>query len=187
MRHNSMRTIGGIGRSMDVDAAGAAPDFDDFYRTHQPRLMGALTLYTGDRELAMDLAQEALARAYRDWRKVSDLDTPSLWLFRVGFNLAKSTFRRKMAEWRASRRWHARQEVVQHDTDTSGTVAVRAAVSSLPTRQRTALVLRYYADLSVDDAAAQMGCAPGTVRALTSQAVAALRGAGLVESVEVIE
>ncbi len=52
---------------------------------------------------------------------------------------------------------------------------MRAAVATLAPRQREALALRYFADLSVEDTAAAMRCAPGTVKALTSQAIAALR------------
>jgi RNA polymerase sigma factor (sigma-70 family) len=52
---------------------------------------------------------------------------------------------------------------------------VRAAVATLPSRQRAAVVLRYFNDLSVADTAEILGCAEGTVKALTSQAVANLR------------
>jgi RNA polymerase sigma factor (sigma-70 family) len=52
---------------------------------------------------------------------------------------------------------------------------VRAAILELPPRQRQAVVLRYHADLTVEDTAAVMRCAPGTVKALTSQALANLR------------
>ena len=54
-------------------------------------------------------------------------------------------------------------------------IAVREAIVGLPARQRAAVVLRYHADLSVDDTAAVMRCAPGTVKALTHQALERLR------------
>ena len=54
---------------------------------------------------------------------------------------------------------------------------MRRAVAALPLRQRTALVLRYYSDLSVQETADAMACAAGTVTSLTSQAIAALRTA----------
>jgi RNA polymerase sigma-70 factor (sigma-E family) len=169
---------------LDREAREHTLDYDGFYNAQQPRLLGALTLYTGDRELAMDLCQDALARAYRDWRKVSRMDSPAAWVFRVAFNLANSMFRRRIAEWRASSRLRARHDPTTGDADTGTAVAVRAAVASLPRRQRTALVLRYYADLPVDQVAEQMGCAAGTVRALTSQAITSLRSAGLTDEVE---
>ena len=58
-------------------------------------------------------------------------------------------------------------------------VAVRGAVAALPQRQREAVVARYFADLSIAETAKAMRCAPGTVQALTPQAIANLRRAGL--------
>lgn len=170
-----------VSRMGKGEAAGA--EFSVCYRANFPRLLGSLILYTGDRELAMDLAQETMARAFRDWRKVSHLDAPA-WLHRVAFNLAKSAFRRRLVEWRASARLRAQRQGPHLDSDAGEAVAVRHAVASLPVRQKTALVLRYYADLSVNSTADVMGCAEGTVRALTSQALAALRRSGLAIAVE---
>lgn len=168
-----------------IDAHDVAGDFETFYGRYLPRLTGSLVLYTGDRELAMDVAQETMARAYRDWRKVSGLDAPHAWLHRVAFNLANSAFRRRLTE----RRWaHRARDVgptAEHlDADVADAVAVRKQVASLPVRQRTALVLRYYADMPVGDVAELMGCAEGTVRALTSQALAAIRRSGLADDLE---
>ena len=59
--------------------------------------------------------------------------------------------------------------------DPSERLALRAVVAGLPRRQREAVVLRYLVDLSVSETAAVMGCAEGTVRALTSQALSSLR------------
>jgi DNA-directed RNA polymerase specialized sigma24 family protein len=59
--------------------------------------------------------------------------------------------------------------------DPDDQLAVRAAVALLPHRQRAALVLRYYADLSVAEVAEALECAPGTVKSLTSKGVAGLR------------
>lgn len=65
-----------------------------------PRLVGMLGLYCGDAEVAEDLAQEALIRLCRDWRKVRKLDAPDRWLHRVAINLAHSHYRRKTTERR---------------------------------------------------------------------------------------
>jgi DNA-directed RNA polymerase specialized sigma24 family protein len=59
--------------------------------------------------------------------------------------------------------------------DSTDAIAVRAAVASLPPRQRATVVLRYFNDLSVTDTAVILACAEGTVKALTSQAIANLR------------
>lgn len=62
-----------------------------------------------------------------------------------------------------------------HADEGGDRVAVTAALRKLPGRQRVAVALRYFADLSVEDTAKVMGCAPGTVKALTHQALAAIR------------
>jgi RNA polymerase sigma factor (sigma-70 family) len=106
--------------------------------------------------------------------------SPEGWTFRVGFNLAASRFRRWSAERRARARLGRPDDRVG---DPANAVAIRAAVAALPPRQRAAVALRYFADLSVDDTAAVLSCAPGTVKALTSQAIASLRVALDVEAV----
>jgi RNA polymerase sigma factor (sigma-70 family) len=90
--------------------------------------------------------------------------------YRVAINLTNSWLRRRMAERRARARLGARAAGAHLDPDPADAVAIRRAVAALPRRQRTALVLRYYADLPVAEVAALMGCAPGTVKSLTSKA-----------------
>lgn len=159
---------------------GAAPivtvDGDklaSFYAAEYPRLAASLTLYCGDRELAAELAQEAMARACRHWHRVEHLDSPAGWVHRVAINLANSAFQRRLVRQRA--RAVVRPELHEHGTDIGAAVAVRTAVSQLPQRQRMALVLRYFADLPVHEVAALMKCSPNTVKSLTHQAVATLR------------
>ena len=147
----------------------------------RPRLVGSLTLYCGDRGVAEDLAQEALARAWGRWRHVSALDAPERWVYRTAFNLARSRFRRLAVE----RRVHRLAPVAAPLPDTATAVAVRAAVSALPPRQRAAIVARYYLDLDVAASADLLGCQPGTVKALTHQAISSLRRAGLTVPEEV--
>lgn len=137
-----------------------------------PRLVGALALHCGDRDLAHELAQETLARVWERWSSVRAMDAPEAWAFRVAFNLAASRYRRAAAERRARARLGAPDD---HAPDHADALAVRQAVAALPSRQRAALVLRYFADLPVDRTAEVLGCAPGTVKSLTSQAIATLR------------
>lgn len=148
------------------------PNLSLFYRTEYPRLVGALTLYCGDRELAAELAQEAMARAWRNWPRVGCLESPPGWVHRVGINLANSAMRRSALRGR----WvsiQSQDHAVLPDVDTA--IALRQAVARLPRRQRTALVLRYFVDLPHSEVAALMRCKTGTVRALTAQAIDNLR------------
>jgi DNA-directed RNA polymerase specialized sigma24 family protein len=73
-------------------------DFEAFCVAENTALIRMLTLYCGDREVAQDLAQETLARAWVHWRRVRGMDRGDLWLRRVALNLAKSHFRHTKVE-----------------------------------------------------------------------------------------
>ena len=146
---------------------------EEFSRRVSPGLVGALLLQYGSQALAEDIAQEAMVRAWERWSDVSAVGDRERWTFRVAFTIANSGLRRRAAERRALSRSH-RSEVTD-DHDRGDAIAVRHALLALPQRQRQAIVLRYYAQLSAIEAGDVMGCAAGTVRALTSQGLATLR------------
>ena len=148
-----------------------------FCRLQHTRLVGVLAYSVGDRFVAEELAQETLIRVCQHWPKVRDMAAPEAWAHRVAQNLATSWVRRRVAERRATRRVHAHPPA-QVIEPTSDVLAVRAEIKQLPERQRTALVLRYYADLPAAQVGVVMGCAEGTVRALTHQAITTLRERG---------
>jgi len=182
--HIGLNDGGGLGVLGDVESLAltvprrvhARPaevvDLEAFYRAELPRLVGALFLYCGDREQAAELAQEAMARAWRHWPKVSQMDSPAGWVHRVAINLANSAWRRAAVRRRPL---PGGDGGVVPAPDTGTAMAVRAAVAALPRRQRTALVLRYFADLPVADVAVLMRCSPNTVRSLTKLAIGNLR------------
>lgn len=155
---------------------GPGPPSSDaaaFCAAEYPQLVRALSLYVGDADTAEELAQEALLRACRQWAKVSQLESPGGWTWRVATNLANSHFRRRRAARRAHRRLE--HDTAYHAPDGGDTVAVRQVVASLPERQRTALVLRHVLGLSALDTAARTGISPDAVRSLTKRATATLR------------
>jgi len=86
-------------RVVDPVVAVAGPD--EFCRRLHPRLVGALRLYLGEREIARELAQDALVRVIERWSEVSIMEHPEAWTYRVAFNLARSGLRRRSAERRA--------------------------------------------------------------------------------------
>ncbi|MFW5933453.1 MAG: RNA polymerase sigma factor [Actinomycetota bacterium] len=157
-------------------------EFTAFCEAEHPRLVGALTLWCGSREVAEEVVQDAFARAYRDWSRVRGLDRPGAWVRRVAFNLATSRFRRWQAERRANRRHSGRPGQVVEPVDTVWAVTVREALGQLSAPQRTVLVLRYYLDLPVCEVAAITGRSESAVTSLTARALEALR-----DHVEVIE
>ena len=148
-------------------------------QAEHPRLVGLMLLYVHDRDVAEELAQEALVRLCERWPRVSGMDNPAAWLMTVATNLARSSLRRRAAEQRARRRHGPTTPPPPSPVDPGTVLEIRQAVRALPDRQRVAIAYRYYAGLSVRETAAAMQIAEGTVRALTSQGLAGLRDAGL--------
>lgn len=143
----------------------------------QPRILGALSLYVGDRAVAEELTHETLASICDRWEMVAQMRSPEGWSLQVALNRANSWFRRRRAERRAQHTAAAMGQTRSDDrADSVEVVALRAAVAALPKRQRMSVVLRYYLDLPVSQTAEIMQCAPGTVTAATHQTMAALRG-----------
>ena len=164
----------------DVDGGArprAASDLDRFCVEQYPRLVGSLTLYCGSQEVAQVIAQDALVKLCERWGAVSGMVSPGAWLHRVAINAANSQFTRQRAERRAMQRFGAQGQQAAAP-DPADAIAVRAAVAQLSPRRRQALVLRYFADFTVEQTALAMRCRPGTVRALTAQALQQLRDSG---------
>jgi RNA polymerase sigma-70 factor (ECF subfamily) len=169
-------------RSLDMEAlvvererkrVTVSEELVDFCNREYPQLVGTLTLYCGNPDVAEELAQETLARACSSWSKVRRMDAPGPWVNRVAINLANSYFRRRAAERRATERLET--PMSSRNPDTALSVTIRRAVAALPKRQRTALVFRYFGDLSVAQVAELMGASEGAVRRLTHTAIASLR------------
>jgi RNA polymerase sigma-70 factor (ECF subfamily) len=155
--------------------AATDPKFADFCGAHHERLVGTLGLYLGDRAIAEELSQEALARAWARWSKVRELDDPAGWLYRVAFNLANSYWRRKLVERRAHHRIAA--EPPENGVEEVATaLMLREAIAQLPRRKRTALVLRYFVDLPFAEIAKVMDAPESTVKSLARRAIEDLRG-----------
>jgi RNA polymerase sigma factor (sigma-70 family) len=152
-----------------------------FCREAWPRLVGALSLYTGDRHVAEELAQEALVRVCERWDEVETMDSPLGWAHRVAFNLAGSHFRRFGAERRARRRMQAIVDLPQPEFDVADGLALRAAVASLPEPQRQVLILRYFGDFPVAEVAQLLEMPENTVKTHARRGIARLRDARLVE------
>jgi RNA polymerase sigma-70 factor (ECF subfamily) len=165
----------------DEAPVAATADFDTLYRAEFGSLVGALTLYCGDADLAHDFVQEAMARACRDWDRVGRLPRPSAWVYRVSINLATSWFRRLAVARRSTRARRADVDV-HLDPDADLHLVLRQAVAALPRRERQAVVLRYVADLGIAEVAEIMRCTPGTVKTLTSRATAKLRASGVADT-----
>jgi RNA polymerase sigma-70 factor (sigma-E family) len=133
-------------------------------------------LLSGDWYLADDLVQETLTRMYVVWPRVSAAGDPGAYARRVLLNL-HTDHRRRPAQ---------RELVVQSVPDVVAAgpsessderQALLAALMQVPPGQRAVLVLRFWEDLSVEQAAAVLGTSVGNVKSQTSRGLVALREA----------
>lgn len=146
-------------------------EFDDFFGKEYEPVVRALTLVFGDRDRAEDLAQYAFARAYRDWRRVAEMERPVGWVYVVASNRGRRELRRA----RPAAELATVPEIADPAAVVATVVTVRAALEVLTPRQRAAVVLRYGADLSLAEVASAMDCALGTVKATLHAALGRLR------------
>jgi RNA polymerase sigma-70 factor (sigma-E family) len=123
---------------------------------------------------ADDLAQAAITRLYVHWRFAARADNLDAYARRV---LVREFLSTRRTVWGS--RVDLRPDPVDdsHDEDPLTRMVVRSALAQVPPRQRAALVLRYYCDLSVEESADLLRCSPGTVKSQTARGLAALRRA----------
>jgi RNA polymerase sigma-70 factor (sigma-E family) len=133
-------------------------------------------LLTGDRALAEDLVQEAFARLVGRLRHLRDPNAFGAYLRRTIVNLATSHFRHRRVERAYLERLAAAPRAVTNVNDELDETMHRVLLR-LPQRQRAAIVLRFYEDLSDVQAADVLRCSPGTVRSLVTRGMKTLREA----------
>jgi RNA polymerase sigma-70 factor (sigma-E family) len=132
-------------------------------------------LLTGDRALAQDLVQDAFVRLAGRLAHLRDPGAFPAYLRRTIVNLARMQFRRRRVE-RAflARQAHMRPGLAA-EPDLAEAEMLRVALMHLSARQRAAVVLRFYEDITDSQTAQILGCRPGTVRSLVSRAMKTLR------------
>ncbi len=148
----------------------SAATFGELYVASRDRLARQLYALTGDAEGAVDLVQEAFARAWTRWDRVSGYDDPEAFVRRVAFNLAKN-------QWRRVQRTLVRSTVPDRsavDPDPAQHQDLVAALLTLSFHEREAVVLHYLAGERIDDIARDLRVPPGTVKSWLSRARAHL-------------
>jgi RNA polymerase sigma-70 factor (sigma-E family) len=127
-------------------------------------------LLTGDPHAAADLVQDAFVRAGLAWGRIVRKENPEAYLRRTIVNL-------NLNRWRRFRREHLTDTVPdtgQLDPEIRDD-AVWSALATLPKAQRTVVVLRFYADMSMSEVAELLGCSVGAVKSNGSRALQKLR------------
>jgi RNA polymerase sigma-70 factor (sigma-E family) len=149
--------------------------FEEFAAERLPALLAFATVLTGQRATAEDVTQEVLIRAHGRWDQIACLDRPELYVRKMVLNEFLSWRRRSWRTVPAANPVPARDLAADHAADYAEHTAMLAQIAKLPRRQRAVLTLRYYEDRSDAEIAELLGCAPATVRAHASRALAALR------------
>ena len=146
-------------------------DFDDFYAATYRRVVGQVYLMTGSMAEAEDCVQEAYARAWQRWAKVSRHEAPEAWVRTVSYRLSVSAWRKAVNRLSAHRRGAAGEEVPGLSPDH---LALVAGLRRISVEQRNAIVLHHLVGLSVQEVAAQTDSPVGTVKARLSRGRKAL-------------
>ncbi len=151
--------------------AGPAPDatFASFFRAEYPSVVRTVALLLQDPGAAEDIAQEAFVRLHLQWLKVSGYDRPDAWVRRVALNLAathaRREGRRRGLERHSVRRSLATAQLDQSEPDSvSSSVQVQRALQMLPHRQRALVILYYYEDRPLTQAAELVGLTSGSAK-----------------------
>jgi RNA polymerase sigma factor (sigma-70 family) len=143
-------------------------DLEVLYRSRFDVFARVAASVTGDSERARDAVQEAFATAVRKRGSFRGEGSLEAWVWRIVLNAARSDVRRSILaveyEELAAANGHPEQDA-----------ELRVALARLPERQRTAVFLRYYADLDYAAIGAALAIQPGTVAATLNAAHAALR------------
>ncbi|MCU1590990.1 MAG: polymerase, sigma-24 subunit, subfamily [Frankiales bacterium] len=146
------------------------------YSAHYRGLVRLAAYLTGDRDGAEEVVQDAYVKVLGRWGGLRDIDKGEAYLRQSVVNLSRSRLRHRAVVER-----NAPAPLPDTASAESGAMtqldraAVVHALSGLPRRQREAIVLRYYADLSEAQTAHAMGISAGAVKSHTSRGMAALR------------
>lgn len=150
-------------------------EFTEYVTARMPWLRRVAYLLCQDWHRSDDLVQTAITRLYVHWRRASTADNIDGYARTV-------LVRVFLAEQRGG--WRQRVRVVERTPDSAAEPAdhaaevdLRTALAALPPRQRAAVVLRFYCDMSVEQAADVLNCSSGTVKSQTARGLDALRRA----------
>lgn len=165
------------GRTGGQQAADPNADFADYVRAGERHHRRLAFLLTGDLDEADDLLQSAYAKVYPRWERIQAYDAPDAYLRKVMVTLRTSWWRRHRNRERTTDTLPELGGVPDAAADVAGTQTMVAALRRLPERQRAAVVLRHWCDLSEAETADVMGCSVGTVKSSTSKGLAHLRTA----------
>ncbi|WP_190817703.1 SigE family RNA polymerase sigma factor [Saccharopolyspora pogona] len=146
----------------------------DLYQEHYRQLLRIAILLVDDRASAEDIVQDAYVRVFDSRSRLRDPDKALAFLRQAVLNRARSMLRRRLI----AKKYQPKLAIEDSQPDDTGRgvdrAVLAAALAKLPRRQREAVVLRYYADLSEARTAEIMGCSQGAVKSYCSRGVSRL-------------
>ncbi len=155
----------------------------ELYVRHGPAAQRLAFLLTGDRARAEDLAQEAFVRVVGRFGHLRVPDAFEAYLRRTIVNLHTSNARHERVARAYVERERARGEPASTMPDVGAQTDLWRALLTLPARQRAALVLRYYEDLSEAQTAEALRCSVAAVKSLVARGIENLRGGGTLDEI----
>jgi RNA polymerase sigma-70 factor (sigma-E family) len=145
------------------------------YQQHAPGAGRLAYLLTGDPHLAEDLVQEAFVRLMGRLGRIRNAEAVDAYLRRSVVNLARKHWRKRGSERAYLRGQGTSRAAPTAPPDVAARDELWDALSRLPYRQRAAIVLRFYEDLSEQQTARALGCAVGTVKSSVSRGLRQMR------------
>ena len=166
---------------VSVPATAARADVDAFvvamYEEHGQGLVRMVRLFVDDRNAAEDLVQEAFIRLARSAHKIKDDRKAGAYLRSIVLNLARDHNRRGLVSLRH------RLPLDDGEASTEDIVVLSEehqqvvdSLRTLPHRQRTCLILRYFDELGVDEIADALGISRNSVKTHLTRGMRALEG-----------
>jgi RNA polymerase sigma-70 factor (sigma-E family) len=153
-------------------SSGAADVLSALYAEHALGLVRLAVVLVGDQGSAEDIVQDAFLGLYRRWDRLPDTSYPLAYVRASVLNGCRTALRRRSRWGRTAPLSEAPAESAEARALLNEEQhAVARALRRLPERQREALVLRYYLDLSEEETAKTMGISRGTVKSATSRAL----------------
>jgi RNA polymerase sigma-70 factor (sigma-E family) len=147
----------------------------ELYERYAPAAVRLAFLVTGDREGSRDIAQDAFVRVASRFRHLRFPDAFDAYLRRTVVNLCTSQFRHERFEREYIERESRVPLATTDPPDLGARDELMRALRTLPVRQRAAIVLRYYEDLSEDGVADALGCSVFAARSLLARGMKTLR------------
>jgi RNA polymerase sigma-70 factor (sigma-E family) len=151
---------------------GSAEEFTDFAAAASPRLRRTAFLLCGDWHTAEDLVQTALAKVFVAWRRIREQNAAHAYATRTLVNTYLADKRLKRPAEVLTGRLPDRSAA---SAAPEARIVVLDALATLPPKGRAVVVLRYWADLSVEQVALVLGCSPGNVKSQSARSLAKLR------------